>query len=64
MPEAEVPALPDTEILAGLREDVLQGGYYLIDVDNLDTALEWAGRIPLAPYGSVEVRPLMELPPQ
>lgn len=40
------------------------GGYYLIDVDNLDTALGWAAKIPLAPYGSVEVRPLMELPSQ
>lgn len=40
------------------------GGYYLIDVNDLDSALEWAGKIPLAPYGSVEVRPLLELPPQ
>ncbi len=38
------------------------GGFYLIDVDNLDDALEWAARCPLAPYGSVEVRPLMEIP--
>lgn len=40
------------------------GGFYLIDVDDLDAALEWAAQVPLAPYGSVEVRPLMELPPQ
>ena len=38
------------------------GGYYLIDVDDLDSAMEWAAKIPLAPYGSVEVRPLMVLP--
>lgn len=38
------------------------GGYYLIDVGDLDAALKWAARIPLAPYGSVEVRPLLELP--
>ena len=38
------------------------GGFYMIDVDDLDAALEWAARIPLAPYGSVEVRPLMEIP--
>lgn len=38
------------------------GGFYMIDVDDLDAALDWAARIPLAPYGSVEVRPLLELP--
>jgi hypothetical protein len=35
------------------------GGYYLIDVDSLDEALEWAAKIPSARYGSIEVRPLM-----
>lgn len=40
----------------------LLGGFYMIDVDDLDAALEWAAKIPLAPYGSVEVRPLLELP--
>jgi pyruvate dehydrogenase E1 component len=29
--EADAPALPDTEILAAVREDVLKGGYYLVD---------------------------------
>ena len=38
------------------------GGYYLIDVDDLDAALAWAAKVPCAPYGSVEVRPLMEIP--
>ena len=33
-------------------------GYYLIDVPDLDAALEWAARIPSATYGSVEVRPM------
>ncbi len=37
------------------------GGYYMIDVDDLDAATAWAAKIPLAPYGSVEVRPIMEL---
>lgn len=36
------------------------GGFYLIDVDDLDAATKWAEKIPLAPYGSVEIRPLME----
>ncbi len=38
------------------------GGYYLIDVPDLDAALDWAAKVPLAPWGSVEVRPLMEIP--
>ena len=33
-------------------------GYYLIDVDDLDAALDWAARIPSVTYGSVEVRPM------
>lgn len=33
------------------------GGYYLIDVQNLDKALEWAAKIPL-PEGSLEIRPV------
>jgi hypothetical protein len=37
------------------------GGYYLIDVPDLDAALEWAARCPGAHHGSkVEVRPIME----
>jgi hypothetical protein len=38
------------------------GGYYLIDVPDLDAALGWAAKVPNAPYGSVEVRPIMEIP--
>jgi hypothetical protein len=34
-------------------------GYYLIDVENLDRALDVAKRIPLIRYGRVEVRPVM-----
>jgi hypothetical protein len=33
-------------------------GYYLIDVPDLDGALEWAAKIPSAAYGSVEIRPM------
>jgi hypothetical protein len=36
------------------------GGFYLIDVPDLDAAIEWAARCPGAKYGSVEVRPIME----
>lgn len=34
------------------------GGYYLIDVPDLDAALAWAARCPGASHGIVEVRPL------
>ena len=37
------------------------GGYFIINVDNLDDALEWAARNPNASGGSTEVRPV--LPP-
>ena len=35
------------------------GGYYVIDVPDVETAREWAAKIPSAPYGSVEVREIM-----
>jgi len=35
------------------------GGYYLIDVESLDEALEWAARIPSARDGAIEVRPVV-----
>ncbi|WP_251358666.1 YciI family protein [Kangiella sp. TOML190] len=38
------------------------GGYYLLDCDNLDQALQYAAKIPSAKYGSVEVRPIMQYP--
>jgi hypothetical protein len=34
------------------------GGYYLIDVPDLDAALDWAARCPGASHGAVEVRPV------
>jgi hypothetical protein len=35
------------------------GGYYILDVPDLDEALKWAAKIPNVSYGSVEVRPVM-----
>ena len=35
------------------------GGYYLIDVDTIDEALDWGARIPGAKYGTIEVRPVV-----
>jgi len=39
------------------------GGYYILDCEDLDTALLYAAMIPSAKYGSVEVRPLMVVGP-
>lgn len=52
-----------TEVLNGpyieTREEL--GGYYLIDVPDLDTALSWAARCPGASHGTVEVRPVWDM---
>ena len=36
------------------------GGFYLIECENLDQALEWAKKVPLQPGGTIEVRPVMD----
>jgi hypothetical protein len=38
------------------------GGFYIIDVDTIDEAIEWAAKIPAAEGGSIEVRPVMPIP--
>ena len=38
------------------------GGYYVIDVPDLDAAISWAARCPAASHGIVEVRPLWPVP--
>lgn len=38
------------------------GGYFIIEVPNLDAALEWAARAPNTSVGSTEVRPVMPPP--
>jgi hypothetical protein len=38
------------------------GGYYLIDVPDLDAAMAVAARIPGARRGTVEIRPVIDLP--
>ena len=37
------------------------GGYYIVDVENLDEAIALAARIPSVRTGTVEVRPLIEM---
>ena len=36
------------------------GGFYLLDCEDLDEALEWAKKIPVQPGSSVEIRPVMD----
>ncbi len=38
------------------------GGYFLIETENLDEALAVAERIPMARKGTVEVRPVIDIP--
>ena len=35
------------------------GGYYLIEAPDLDTAIAYAGQIPSAAWGTIELRPVM-----
>jgi hypothetical protein len=37
------------------------GGYYLLECRDLDEALKHAARLPIARFGSVEVRPVMDV---
>lgn len=39
------------------------GGYYVVDVPDLDAVLKYAAIIPSAKYGTIEVRPLMDYNP-
>lgn len=39
------------------------GGYYVIDVEDLDAALKYAALIPSAKFGTIEIRPLMDYNP-
>ena len=49
-----------TQVLDGPYADSKEqlGGFYVIDVPDLDAALTWAARCPTTGHGAVEVRPL------
>ena len=49
-----------SEVLNGPYADTQEqlGGYFVIDVPDLDAALQWAARCPSSAYGTVEVRPI------
>jgi hypothetical protein len=52
-----------TEVLDGPYAESKEqlGGYYMIDVADLDAALSWAARCPGAQRGTIEVRPAWEM---
>ena len=58
-----VRVTPDskTAVLDGPYPDTKEqlGGYYLLNVNDLDEAISWAARCPCASSGTVEVRPIM-----
>ena len=51
------------QVLDGPYADTKEqfGGYYIIDVADLDAAIAWAARCPAVGHGVVEVRPLANL---
>jgi len=53
-------------VLAGPYADTQEqlGGYYLIDVPDLDQAIEWAKQCPAAQFGTIEVRPIWPTRPE
>jgi hypothetical protein len=52
-----------TQVLDGPYADSKEqlGGYFLIDVPDLDAALSWAARCPGASQGIIEVRPIWDM---
>jgi hypothetical protein len=52
-----------TKVLDGPYAETKEqlGGYYIVDVPDLDAALSWAARCPGASTGTIEVRPLMSM---
>ena len=62
--EARTVRLRASEVLvadgpfAETKEHLL--GFYLVEADGLDVALDWAAKMPILRYGTVEVRPVKE----
>jgi hypothetical protein len=51
------------QVLDGPYADTKEqlGGFFLIDLPDLDAALDWAAKCPAAARGAVEVRPVMDV---
>ena len=52
-----------TEVIDGPYADTKEklAGYFTIDVVSADEAVAWAQRCPSARYGTIEVRPVLEM---
>ncbi len=48
---------PEVLDLSPSEEGSVPTAFFVIDCDDLESALRWAARIPAATYGSVEIRP-------
>ena len=48
------------ELLDGPYSDTKEqfAGYFMLDLPDIDAAVEWAARCPSAQYGTIEVRPI------
>ena len=53
-------AIPTDGPFADTKEQL--GGIYVVDVKDLNEAITWASKIPDARNGSIEIRPLMNVP--
>lgn len=51
-----------TDVLDGPYADTREqlAGYFFIDVDGIEQAVEWANRCPSSKYGAIEIRPIIE----
>ena len=52
-----------TEVIDGPYADTKErlAGYFVIDVASVEEAVAWAQRCPSARYGTIEVRPIMDM---
>src|SRR5579884_3315231 len=62
--QVRVSADGKTSVVDGPYADTKEqpGGFYIIDVPDLDAAISWAARCPGATFGTMEVRPIWQLP--
>jgi hypothetical protein len=56
------PSSAATTVRVANGKSQVLGGYYVIDVPELDAAISWAARCPGASHGVVEVRPMWAMP--
>lgn len=51
-----------TQVLDGPFADTKEqfAGYFTVEAETLDQAIEWAQRCPSSRFGTIEIRPIME----